>query len=73
MTTIQAGQAHTSDRLMLIREAFWLEWATIAWMVIEAAAAVAAGVMAGSIALLAFGLDSLIELISAGVLIWRLT
>jgi divalent metal cation (Fe/Co/Zn/Cd) transporter len=42
-------------------------------MVIEAAVAVAAGVMAGSLVLLAFGLDSVIELISAGVLIWRLS
>jgi hypothetical protein len=48
----------------------------LAWIVVdvvEAAVAVAAGVMAGSISLLAFGPDSLIELISAGVLIWRLT
>ena len=42
-------------------------------MVIEAAVAIGAGVMAGSLVLLAFGLDSVIELISAGVLIWRLS
>ncbi len=64
---------HASDRPALIRGAFWLEWATIAWMVIEAAVALVAGVMAASVSLLAFGLDSVIELISAGVLIWRLT
>ena len=58
---------------MRIREAFRLELVTIAWMVIEAAAAMTAGVMAASLSLLAFGLDSLIELMSAGVLIWRLT
>jgi len=57
----------------LVRQAFWLEWLTIAWMVIEAAVALWSGYFAHSITLLAFGLDSVIELISAGVLIWRLT
>jgi divalent metal cation (Fe/Co/Zn/Cd) transporter len=60
-------------RTDLIRQAFWLEWLTIAWMVIEAAVAIWSGYIAHSITLLAFGLDSVIELISAGVLVWRLT
>jgi divalent metal cation (Fe/Co/Zn/Cd) transporter len=60
-------------RPALIREAFRLEWLTVGWMVIEAVVAVAAGLVAGSLVLLAFGLDSIIELISAGVLIWRLS
>jgi divalent metal cation (Fe/Co/Zn/Cd) transporter len=42
-------------------------------MTIEAAVAIAAGVTAGSLVLLAFGLDSVIELASAGVLMWRLS
>lgn len=62
-----------AERASLIREAFRLEWFTVAWMVIEAAVAIGAGVLAHSITLLAFGVDSLIELASAGVLIWRLT
>ena len=61
------------NRPALIRQAFRLEWLTVAWMVFEAAVAVAAGLAAGSLVLLAFGLDSVIELISAGVLIWRLS
>jgi len=61
------------DRPPLIREAFWLEWLTIGWMTVEAAVAVGAGVIAGSLVLVAFGLDSVIELISAGVLMWRLS
>ena len=61
-----------SDRLRLIREALWLEWITIGWMTIEAVVAIAAGVTAGSLVLIAFGLDSVIELGSAGVLMWRL-
>jgi divalent metal cation (Fe/Co/Zn/Cd) transporter len=40
--------------------------------VIEAAVSLSAGIMAGSIALVAFGIDSLMELVSAGVVLWRL-
>jgi divalent metal cation (Fe/Co/Zn/Cd) transporter len=63
----------TDDRRALIEAAFRLEYITIAWMVIEAAVAIGAGVAARSLTLLAFGVDSLIELASAGVLLWRLT
>ena len=61
------------DRRPLIREALRLEWLTISWMVIEAIVATAGGVASGSLVLIAFGLDSFVELISAGVLIWRLS
>jgi divalent metal cation (Fe/Co/Zn/Cd) transporter len=64
--------ASTDDRVGLIQEALVFEWITIAWMVIEAVVAIAAGIAAHSITLTAFGLDSVIELISAIVLIWRL-
>lgn len=57
----------------MIAHAFRLEWLTIGWMLIEAAVAIGSGIAAGSVVLLAFGLDSIIELISAGVLIWRLS
>jgi len=60
------------SRADYVRQAFWLEWLTIAWMVIEAAVAIWSGYVAHSITLLAFGFDSVIELASAGVLIWRL-
>ena len=60
------------DRTALIREAFRLEWLTIGWMTVEAVVAIASGVAAGSLLLTAFGLDSVIELASAAVLIWRL-
>ena len=42
-------------------------------MVVEAVVAIWSGVQAASVSLLAFGIDSLIELASADVLIWRLT
>ena len=63
----------TGERTALIREAFRLEWLTIGWMTIEAVVALAAGIRAGSLVLVAFGFDSVIELISAGVLMWRLS
>jgi divalent metal cation (Fe/Co/Zn/Cd) transporter len=65
--------AQATDRIDLVKQAFWLEWITIAWMAIEAVVAIWSGFEAHSITLLAFGLDSIIELVSAGVLIWRLT
>jgi divalent metal cation (Fe/Co/Zn/Cd) transporter len=43
---------------------------TIGWMTIEAGVAVTAAVVAGSVALLGFGLDSVIELASAGTILW---
>jgi divalent metal cation (Fe/Co/Zn/Cd) transporter len=61
------------DRRPHIREAFRLEWLTIGWMAIEAIVATAAGVASGSLVLMAFGLDSVVELISACVLMWRLS
>jgi divalent metal cation (Fe/Co/Zn/Cd) transporter len=63
----------TADREALILEAFRLEWLTLGWMTVEAVVAIASGVAAGSLVLLAFGLDSVIELASAGVLMWRLS
>jgi len=66
-------QALSIDRRALVAQAFRLEWVTVGWMTVEAAVAIAAGVTAGSLSLIAFGLDSAIELISATVLIWRLS
>jgi len=68
-----AQAAARGDRAALVRQAIRLEYATIAWMVIEAAVAIGSGIQAGSVSLLAFGVDSLIEIGSAGVLVWRLT
>ena len=73
------AQANTADyetdvaRAALIRRAFRLEYLTLAWMTVEAAVGIGAGIAAGSLVLIAFGADSLIELASAGVLVWRLT
>jgi hypothetical protein len=61
------------QRQRLIRRAFRLEWLSVGWMAVEAAVAVASGFAARSVTLIAFGLDSVIELASAIVLIWRLS
>jgi divalent metal cation (Fe/Co/Zn/Cd) transporter len=61
-----------SDRAHLLRRGLHLELFTIAWMIIEAVVAIGAGWLAGSIALVAFGFDSLVELVSGGVLLYRL-
>ncbi len=46
---------------------------SIAWMTVEAAVAIVSALVAGSVALLAFGLDSLIELVSASTILWLYT
>jgi divalent metal cation (Fe/Co/Zn/Cd) transporter len=49
-----------------------LEYLTIGWNSLEAVAAIGAGLFAGSIALVGFGVDSIIETSSGAVLLWRL-
>ncbi|MDR3514780.1 MAG: cation transporter [Azospirillaceae bacterium] len=65
--------ASDPGRDQAIRDAFRLERLTIVWMVVEAAVAIGGGIAAGSLSLMAFGADSVIELLSAGLLLWRLT
>jgi divalent metal cation (Fe/Co/Zn/Cd) transporter len=60
-------------RAALIQRAFQLEWLTVVWMMVETAVAIGAGIAAHSLLLFAFGIDSLIEIVSACVLIWRLS
>lgn len=59
------------DRPAALRRAVFLERASIVWMVVEGAVAVAAGIAAHSLALAAFGWDSLIEMITAAAVLWR--
>jgi divalent metal cation (Fe/Co/Zn/Cd) transporter len=49
-----------------------IEYFTIVWNTIEGIIAVSAGAVAGSISLMGFGIDSFIEVISAGTLLWRM-
>src|SRR6266487_192621 len=65
--TVQIG-----DRASLIRRGRRLEYFTIGYNSLEGLIAVVAGLLAGSIALVGFGFDSLIEVTSGAALLWRL-
>src|SRR5213596_2113681 len=62
----------TASRADTVRLALLLTYITIGWMTIEGAAALLLGWVSKSLLLEAFGIDSLIELFSGGVLLWRL-
>ena len=62
---------HTTNN-SLLESAIRAELLTLAWVAIEAALSIGAGVRAGSTSLVVFGADSVIELIAAGVLLWQL-
>lgn len=62
-----------SDCLRFRRFAWWLTALTIGWNSLEAVVAIASGLLAGSIALIGFGLDSVVEVSSAVVIAWRLS
>jgi divalent metal cation (Fe/Co/Zn/Cd) transporter len=64
--------ARTDDRPALVRRGLLLNYATIGYNAAEAVVALAAGIVAGSVALVGFGIDSAIELTSAGAAQWRL-
>jgi divalent metal cation (Fe/Co/Zn/Cd) transporter len=55
----------------LVRRAKLLAWGGLAWHGVEATVAIGAGIAAGSIALIGFGADSLIEMLAGGILLWR--
>jgi hypothetical protein len=61
-----------AERAAQVRASIRIKVFTIVWMSIEALVSVGAGVWAGSALLIAFGLDSVIELVSGAILLWRL-
>lgn len=61
-----------ASRVRTLAHALRLEYLTVGWNVIEGVVAVAAALAAGSVALLAFGIDSFVECASGAILIWRL-
>ncbi len=72
MAEIQLGATvQTADRARWRRSALALAWATIAWNSLEAVIAIASGAEAGSIALVGFGLNSIVEVGSAIVVVWQ--
>ena len=61
-----------STRDLFLRRGVRLEWFTIGWNSVEAVVAIGAGLLAGSIALVGFGLDSVIETAAGLIVLWRL-
>ena len=68
ITLLRVGDVHvlpaalsTSERRRLVRRAQVLAWSSLVWMTAEGIIAIAAGIAAGSIALIGFGIDSAIE------------
>lgn len=61
-----------SGNAINVREGVNIELISIVWMVIEAGVAIGSGIMAHSLSLVAFGADSIIELVAGIVLLWRL-
>jgi divalent metal cation (Fe/Co/Zn/Cd) transporter len=72
MMDAQTVERGLSNRAGLIKRGQKLEYFTIAYNSLEGLIAVVAGLMAGSIALVGFGFDSLIEVTSGAALLWRL-
>ena len=62
----------TTARSTLLARGVRLEYLTIGWNIAEGLIAVGAGLAAGSIALIGFGVDSFVETISGTILLWRL-
>ena len=62
--------AQQQERAALERRAKVLAWGGNAWHVIEFAIALGAGIAAGSVALIGFGFDSIIEALAGGVVVW---
>ena len=60
------------DRQRWLRRGFWLVAGTMVYNAVEAIVALWAGLVAGSVALVGFGLDSVIELAAAAVVLWRM-
>jgi|SRR5579872_7127861 len=61
------------DRTPIVRRGRRLEYFTIAWNSVEGLVAVVSGVIAGSISLVGFGIDSFIEVTSGSVLLWKMS
>jgi divalent metal cation (Fe/Co/Zn/Cd) transporter len=68
----QVSISRAAPRAADVRRGRRLEYFTVAWNSLEAVVAIGAGLFAGSVALVGFGVDSVIETSSGAVLLWRL-
>src|SRR5450432_1779777 len=67
-----SGVSSTMTRKGDVRQGIKIELVTIVWMVIEASVAITVGFATHSVSLQGFGIDSIVELIAGGILLWRL-
>lgn len=61
-----------SQRAHNVRLGVWIELVTIFWMTVEASIAISVGFATRSVSLQGFGIDSIVELMAGGILLWRL-
>ena len=73
MSATVAVPLRSAAWLRAARQARLLSWISLVWMGAEGAIALTAGVLAGSIALVGFGIDSFIEGLASLVIVWRFT
>jgi divalent metal cation (Fe/Co/Zn/Cd) transporter len=62
----------TTTRVRAVRRGQWLTWATLGYNSLEGLLSIGAGLIAGSVALVGFGVDSFIEVTASLAAIWRL-
>jgi divalent metal cation (Fe/Co/Zn/Cd) transporter len=69
----QHSPAPSAEFLHAAKRVRQLSWLSLVWMGAEGAIAVVAGILAGSIALIGFGVDSAIEGFASAIIVWRFT
>lgn len=70
--TNEGSSKQPDTRARQLRLGIWIELITIFWMTVEASVAISVGFVTRSVSLQGFGIDSLIELLTGGILLWRL-
>jgi hypothetical protein len=72
ITLVDVELTASKNRTEHVARGVWLEWFTVGYNSLEGLVALIAGFLAGSVALVGFGLDSVIEVTSGAALLWRL-
>ena len=72
MFDVTHQDAQTALNAASVRAGIQIETLSLVWMIVEAVVAIGAGALARSALLTAFGLDSIVEVVTGGVLLWRL-
>lgn len=72
LNVLPSQPSPTGTRAKQVRSGVWIELMTIVWMTIEASVALSVGIITRSVSLQGFGIDSIVELLAGGILLWRL-